>query len=617
MIENNTGSFDIDNASYIRRDSSSGALEITSGSTTARNMIFNTKTNGAESARIDSSGNLLVGTTAESTWTSTAGHVIRPNSSITSTRDGGQPLIVNRLTSDGIIIDVRKDGSGVGSIGAEGGQIYIVNGDTGLKFAPSVDGIIPVNAGGANRDNAIDLGVGSVRFKDLYLSNAAYTTYVKGGSGHTGQMHFTGSHDIRFVNNGNERMRIDAGGSVLIGKSTPTDLHNTWNHLIIGEKGAIISENGGGGIDGISISDNAYIDSDTGAYAYQTTDEASIISQTGGNIIFSNAASGSAGAALSFSERMRITSAGNVGIGTSSPDTNLDVEGAGDCTISITAGSTSHDSKIDFVHGSTIDGGITYDHNGSYTSEKMAFRAGNNTPHMYLTGSGNVGIGTSSPTANLDIKRTGGDSDDIIRIGTTDNFYLGISRSNTTGAFSFQGNQTGFNNIILAPTSGSVSIGTTDTQPQNGGSAFKVESLSRRSLFMSQSGTGNANIIIFYSGGNLSGAINIASGSVSYGSGSDYRIKENIVDLTDATTRLKQLKPKRFNFITNPDDEARDGFLAHEVSSIVPEAVIGEKDAVDENGEIIVQQLDPSKLVPLLVKTIQELETRIVALENA
>ena len=57
--------------------------------------------------------------------------------------------------------------------------------------------------------------------------------------------------------------------------------------------------------------------------------------------------------------------------------------------------------------------------------------------------------------------------------------------------------------------------------------------------------------------------------------------------------------------------------MAHEVSSIVPEAVIGEKDAVDENGEIIVQQLDPSKLVPLLVKTIQELEARITTLENA
>jgi len=123
---------------------------------------------------------------------------------------------------------------------------------------------------------------------------------------------------LKFTINASERMRIDAGGSVLIGKSTPTDLHNTWNHLIIGEKGAIISENGGGGIDGISISDNAYIDSDTGGYAYQTTDEASKISQTGGNITFSNASSGSAGSALSFSERMRIHSGGHITCGTSS-----------------------------------------------------------------------------------------------------------------------------------------------------------------------------------------------------------------------------------------------------------------------------------------------------------
>ncbi len=472
MIENNTGSFDIDNASYIRRDSSSGALEITSGSTTARNMIFNTKTNGAESARIDSSGNLLVGKT--SATASDVGVQVQPIGRVYATRDGDVPLVLRRNTSDGNIAQFLKDGTTVGSIGAEGGQIYIVNGDTGLKFAPSVDGIIPVNAGGANRDNAIDLGVGSVRFKDLYLSNAAYTTYVKGGSGHTGQMHFTGSHDIRFVNNGNERMRIDAGGSVLIGKSTPTDLHNTWNHLIIGEKGAIISENGGGGIDGISISDNAYIDSDTGAYAYQTTDEASIISQTGGNIIFSNAASGSAGAALSFSERMRIASSG----------------------------------------------------------------------YIY------VNTGGAEPSAS----------------------QVGVRITGEQGA-SFWNS--------------------------------------------ANSGTGGYNHLNFYNGNGLVGQIYTNASGTVYGTSSDYRLKENVTTSWDATTRLKQLKPSRFNFIADGTDSVVDGFLAHEVASIVPEAITGEKDAVDSDGNIVPQSIDQSKLVPLLVKTIQELEARITALEGA
>ncbi len=120
------------------------------------------------------------------------------------------------------------------------------------------------------------------------------------------------------TNNVNDRLVIDAGGSVLIGKSTPTDLHNTWNHLIIGEKGAIISENGAGGIDGISISDNAYVDADTGAYAYQTTGAASIIRQTAGITQFANAVSGSAGAGLTFSETARIDSSGALLVGTNS-----------------------------------------------------------------------------------------------------------------------------------------------------------------------------------------------------------------------------------------------------------------------------------------------------------
>ena len=86
--------------------------------------------------------------------------------------------------------------------------------------------------------------------------------------------------------------------------------------------------------------------------------------------------------------------------------------------------------------------------------------------------------------------------------------------------------------------------------------------------------------------------------------------------MSGATERLKQLKPSRFNFIADPDRTV-DGFLAHEVSTIVPEAIYGEKDAVDADGNPIYQGIDQSKLVPLLVATIQELEARIAALESA
>ena len=162
------------------------------------------------------------------------------------------------------------------------------------------------------------------------------------------------------------------------------------------------------------------------------------------------------------------------------------------------------------------------------------------------------------------------------------------------------------------------------------------------------------------SSGNDVGRIESTASATSFVTSSDYRLKENVSYDFDATTRLKQLKPSRFNFINTPDTTV-DGFLAHEVSSIVPEAISGTKDAtetkekvvVDANGQVIVegiteaewtagkvadedgntqypsnstweaskvvpvyQGIDQSKLVPLLVKTIQELEARITTLEG-
>jgi hypothetical protein len=112
------------------------------------------------------------------------------------------------------------------------------------------------------------------------------------------------------------------------------------------------------------------------------------------------------------------------------------------------------------------------------------------------------------------------------------------------------------------------------------------------------------------------GSINTSGSAVQFNTSSDYRLKENVDYNFDATTRLKQLKPARFNFKSDTDKTV-DGFLAHEVSSIIPEAIFGEKDAVNDDGNPVYQGIDQSKLVPLLVKTIQELEARIKTLEDA
>jgi len=146
---------------------------------------------------------------------------------------------------------------------------------------------------------------------------------------------------------------------------------------------------------------------------------------------------------------------------------------------------------------------------------------------------------------------------------------------------------------------------------------------------------------------NTKGSIVVSGTSTSYGTSSDYRLKENIVADWDATSRLKQLKPSRFNFKTDTDTTL-DGFLAHEVSTIVPEAINGKKDETqdlgtvkDKDGNVIkenvletetkkddgqtwtktktedvYQSIDQSKLVPLLTKALQEAISEIDTLKE-
>ena len=118
------------------------------------------------------------------------------------------------------------------------------------------------------------------------------------------------------------------------------------------------------------------------------------------------------------------------------------------------------------------------------------------------------------------------------------------------------------------------------------------------------------------------GFIKYTNSGTSYLTSSDYRLKENVVAISDGITRLKTLKPSRFNFKVDKGKTV-DGFLAHEVTA-VPEAVSGTKDEVDENDKPIYQGIDQAKLVPLLTAALQEatakielLETKVAALEAA
>ena len=100
-----------------------------------------------------------------------------------------------------------------------------------------------------------------------------------------------------------------------------------------------------------------------------------------------------------------------------------------------------------------------------------------------------------------------------------------------------------------------------------------------------------------------------------FNTSSDYRLKENVVALTGATDRLKQLNPSRFNFIADADTTV-DGFLAHEAQAVVPEAVTGTHNEVDDDGNAVMQGIDQSKLVPLLTAALQEAIAKIETLET-
>lgn len=194
---------------------------------------------------------------------------------------------------------------------------------------------------------------------------------------------------------------------------------------------------------------------------------------------------------------------------------------------------------------------------------------------------------------------TAGSLVEAFQITANGNFRYGQTTTNTPGL----GNTTV--GLGMEPSNGALFL-----SRGNGGDVLSINN----------NGTSNAPVT-FRSSSTVVGSISTTGSSTSYNTSSDYRLKTGVVALDNAIDRVKTLNPIRFKFFSNLA-QTLDGFLAHEVQDIVPEAVKGEKDAVDGENNPIYQGIDQAKLVPLLTAALQEsialiedLQARVAILE--
>ena len=388
------------------------------------------------------------------------------------------------------------------------------------------------------------------------------------------------------------------------------------------------------------------------------------------------------------STAMTISSGGVVSIGTTSSSGGWSVKVAGsDAPLELarTSGDTIERSHLGMEREGTIVGQFKSDATNLWleaSAGALIINTGGGTERMRIDSSGNVGIGNTAMSslnseANNLVVGTGSGSEGItIYTGSSAGHYGSIFFADGTDSNAEKRGQIRYehNNEIMSfytnvtermriDSAGRVIIPMVGSNPSVlGALSLKVDGGTYVGISMQKSDTDNLGAMRYYnSSGTEVGSIVVTESATSFNTSSDYRLKDNVVEMTNATDRLKQLQPKRFNFIADADKTV-DGFLAHEVSSVVPEAISGEKDAtetkekvvVNANGQVIAenieqadwetgkiadedgntqyptdstweatkivpdyQGIDQSKLVPLLVKTIQELEARITTLENA